>query len=46
MTRLGLSREHAEAPINRISGRSVLERTYDRHDFAVEASQRCRNQNL
>jgi integrase len=36
MTRLGVSRDHAEAAINHISGRSVLERTYDRHDFATE----------
>lgn len=36
MTRLGISREHAEAALNHISGRSALERTYDRHDFAPE----------
>jgi integrase len=37
MTRLGVPRDHAEAAINHISGRSALERTYDRHDFAPEA---------
>jgi integrase len=36
MTRLGVPREHAEAALNHISGRSALERTYDRHDFAPE----------
>lgn len=36
MTRIGVSREHAEAAINHISGRSKLERTYDRHDYAPE----------
>ena len=36
MTRLGISRDHAEAALNHISGRSTLERTYDRHDFAAE----------
>ncbi|GGC68903.1 integrase [Siccirubricoccus deserti] len=36
MTRLGVSREHAEAAINHVSGRSKLERTYDRHDHAEE----------
>ncbi len=36
MTRLGVPRDHAEAAINHISGRSALERTYDRHDFAPE----------
>ena len=36
MTRLGVSRDHAEAALNHISGRSALERTYDRHDFAPE----------
>lgn len=36
MTRLGVPREHAEAALNHVSGRSVLERTYDRHDFAEE----------
>lgn len=36
MTRLGVSRDHAEAALNHVSGRSALERTYDRHDFAPE----------
>jgi integrase len=36
MTRLGVPREHAEAAINHVSGRSALERTYDRHDYAPE----------
>jgi integrase len=36
MTRLGIPRDHAEAALNHISGRSALERTYDRHDFADE----------
>ena len=36
MTRLGVPRDHAEAAINHISGRSALERTYDRHDYADE----------
>lgn len=36
MTRLGVPRDHAEAAINHISGRSNLERTYDRHDYAAE----------
>ena len=36
MTRLGVPREHAEAAINHVSGRSALERTYDRHDYAAE----------
>jgi len=36
MTRLGVPREHAEAAINHISGRSALERTYDRHNYADE----------
>ena len=36
MTRLGVPRDHAEAAINHISGRSTLERTYDLHDFAPE----------
>jgi len=29
-------RDHAEAAINHLSGRSKLERTYDRHDYAAE----------
>jgi integrase len=36
MTRLGVSRDHAEIALNHVSGRSALERTYDRHDFAPE----------
>ena len=36
MTRLGVARDHAEAAINHLSGRSALERTYDRHDYAAE----------
>lgn len=36
MTRLGIPRDHAEMAINHISGRSALERTYDRHDYAPE----------
>jgi integrase len=36
MTRLGIPRDHAEAALNHISGRSVLERTYDRHDYGPE----------
>jgi integrase len=36
MTRLGVPRDHAEAAINHVSGRSKLERTYDRHDYADE----------
>jgi integrase len=36
MTRLGVSRDHAEAAINHVSGRSALERTYDRHGYADE----------
>jgi integrase len=38
MTRLGVPREHAEAAVNHISGRSTLERTYDRHDYAPEVA--------
>jgi integrase len=38
MTRLGVPREHAEAAINHVSGRSALERTYDRHDYAAEVA--------
>jgi integrase len=38
MTRLGVPREHAEAAINHVSGRSALERTYDRHDYAAETA--------
>ncbi len=36
MTRLGVPRDHAEAAINHVSGRTKLERTYDRHDYADE----------
>jgi integrase len=36
MTRLGVSRDHAEAAINHRSGRTALERTYNRHDYAEE----------
>lgn len=36
MTRLGIPRDHAEMAINHVSGRSALERTYDRHDYAAE----------
>ena len=38
MTRLGVPRDHAEAAINHVSGRSALERTYDRHDYAEETA--------
>ncbi len=36
MTRLGIPRDHAEAALNHVSGRSALERTYDRHSYAPE----------
>lgn len=36
MARLGVPRDHAEAAINHVSGRSMLERVYDRHDYAEE----------
>ena len=36
MSRLRVPRDHAEAAINHLSGRSKLERTYDRHDYATE----------
>jgi integrase len=36
MTRLGVPKDHAEAALNHVSGRSALERTYDRHDYAPE----------
>lgn len=36
MTRLGVPRDHAEAAINHLSGRSKLERTYDRHSYGPE----------
>jgi integrase len=38
MTRIGVPRDHAEAAINHVSGRSALERTYDRHDYADEVT--------
>ena len=36
MTRLGVPKDHAEAAINHISGRTKLEQTYDQHDYAEE----------
>ncbi|MCK8786766.1 integrase arm-type DNA-binding domain-containing protein [Roseomonas sp. NAR14] len=36
MARIGVPREHAELAINHISGRTKLERTYDRHDYGPE----------
>jgi integrase len=36
MTRLGVPRDHAEAALNHVSGRSALERIYDRHDYGHE----------
>jgi integrase len=36
LTRLGVERDHAEAALNHVSGRTALERVYDRHDFAPE----------
>jgi integrase len=36
LSRLGVPRDIAEACLNHISGRSALERTYDKHDFADE----------
>ena len=36
MARLGVSSSHAEAALNHVSGRSALERTYDRHDYSPE----------
>jgi integrase len=36
MTRLGVPRDHAEAAINHVSGRTKLERIYDRHDYGPE----------
>jgi integrase len=36
LTRLGVPRDHAEAALNHISGRTALERTYDVHDYAPE----------
>jgi hypothetical protein len=37
MARLGVRAVDAEAALNHVSGRSQLEKTYDRHDYAVEA---------
>lgn len=42
MTRLGVPRDHAEAALNHVSGRSALERTYDRHDYAAEVLEALR----
>jgi integrase len=36
LARLGVPPEHAEAALNHISGRSSLQRTYDKHNFADE----------
>ena len=36
LARLGVPPHHAEAAINHVSGRSKLEQTYDRHDYAEE----------
>ena len=36
MTRLGVPRDHAEAALNHVSGRTALERTYDRHRYEDE----------
>jgi hypothetical protein len=36
MTRLGVPRDHSEAAVNHVSGRSALERIYDRHDYGPE----------
>jgi integrase len=36
MTRLGVIRDHAEAALNHVSGRTALERTYNRHDYVPE----------
>jgi integrase len=38
MSRLGVSSLAAEAALNHISGRSRLEQTYDRYDYAKEAA--------
>ena len=37
MARLGVPGLHAECALNHISGRSQLEKTYDRHDYTAEA---------
>ncbi|MEO3474078.1 integrase arm-type DNA-binding domain-containing protein [Roseomonas sp. CAU 1739] len=39
MGRLGVADTAAEAALNHLSGRSALVRTYDRHDYAAEATQ-------
>jgi hypothetical protein len=36
MTRLGISTEHAEAALNHVSHRTVLERTYNVHRYEAE----------
>ena len=36
MARLGVPSDHAEAALNHISGRSALERVYDRHSYTGE----------
>jgi integrase len=36
MTKLGVSRDHAEAAINHLSARTGLDRRYDVHDYADE----------
>jgi hypothetical protein len=36
MTRLVVPRDHADAVINHLCGRSRLERAYDRHDYALD----------
>ena len=36
LSRLGVSKDHAEACLNHVSSRSALERTYDVHDYADE----------
>jgi hypothetical protein len=37
MSRLGVPPVHAEAGLGHVSGRSQLERIYDRHDYTAEA---------
>jgi integrase len=36
MARLGVQSDHAEAALNHVSGRSALERVYDRHSYTDE----------
>jgi integrase len=36
LARLGVPRDHAEAVLNHISGRTALERTYDRYSYCDE----------